>query len=208
MCLFPDRVNIVVSKIHLSTHLSEYFMAQLFALRCPTCNANLQVAGDRNQFACEHCGTSYLLEQPVQEIKAPDRDHLSPLTTYTHNQQQWLRVGKYEIFIHTAFEEKTETQRLFFADVAYRNPSAETLSCRRSQWVLYDKEGYSYDAEGNNNLFTPKERAPLGGERFITPGTRVRGWVVFIVPKSAQIERLQFLTGHLSTKIAEFLLGK
>jgi hypothetical protein len=103
---------------------------------------------------------------------------------------------------------KPQTQRLFFADVAYRNPSAETLSCRRSQWVLYDKEGYSYDAEGNNNLFTPKERAPLGGERFITPGTRVRGWVAFIIPKSAQIERLQFLTGHLSTKIAEFLLGK
>ena len=34
-------------------------MPKLFALRCPTCGANLQIAGDKNQFSCEHRGAVY-----------------------------------------------------------------------------------------------------------------------------------------------------
>jgi len=181
-------------------------MSKLFALRCPTCGANLQIAGDKNQFRCEHCGTAYLLEQMVKEIAAPQRDHLSPLTTYTHNLQQWLKVGKYEIFVHAVFEEKVESRRVVWADVAYRNNGTEQLSCRYSQWILFDSDGYTYDATSDSSLFKEKDRPPLGGERFITPGMRVRGWVAFVVRPQITVERLQFITGHLSTKIAEFLL--
>ncbi len=181
-------------------------MPKLFALRCPTCGANLQIAGDKNQFSCEHCGTAYLLEQTVKEMAAPQRDHLSPLTTYTHNLQQWLKVGKYEIFVHAVFEEKMESRRVVWADVAYRNNGTEQLSCRYSQWILFDSDGYTYDASSDSSLFREKDRPPLGGERFITPGMRVRGWVAFVVRPQTTVERLQFITGHLTTKIAEFLL--
>ncbi len=35
---------------------------------------------------------------------------------------------------------------------------------------------------------------------------RGRGWVAFEIPSTAIIERVQFLTGHPTTKMAEFLL--
>jgi hypothetical protein len=183
-------------------------MLKLIPLRCPTCGAKLQVAAEANQFSCNHCGNAYLLERKVQAITPQEREQLSPLTTYTHQFQQWLKVGSHEILVHQIFEETIDKQRYLFANVEYRNNSSDTLSCRRSQWILFDADGYTYDTEGNSDFFQKLERPALGGERFINPGLRVRGWIAFKIPAAAVIERLQFLTGYLSTKTAEFLLNQ
>lgn len=181
-------------------------MPTWIALRCPTCGANLRVTGADDRFACEHCGNNYLLERKAAEIQPADRDHLLPLTTYTRRFQQWLKAGQYEIFVDALSEEAVQAQRLIFVNVAYRNNGSETLSCRRNQWVLYDADGYTYDALGEPRLFEAQERVALNGERFISPGMHLRGWIAFKIPSAAALERLQFLTGFLGTKTIEFML--
>ena len=78
-------------------------MSKLIALQCPTCGARLQIAGDKNQFTCSHCDNAYLLEHKLQEIAAAEREKLQPLATYTPHLRQWLKVGPFEIFVHTLF---------------------------------------------------------------------------------------------------------
>jgi hypothetical protein len=181
-------------------------MPGLVALQCPTCGARLQIAADQNRFTCGHCGNTYLLEHKLQEMAAAERERLLPLATYTPHLRQWLKVGPYEIFVHAIFEEPVDSRRVVYAEVEYRNSGLEQLSCRSSQWVLYDSEGYTYDTQSESALFAAQERPRLAGERFLTAGMKVRGWVAFVIRKPAVVERLQFLTGHLTTKTAEFLL--
>ncbi len=181
-------------------------MTNLIALQCPTCGAGLQVDEDSNKCSCAHCGNAYLLEQKAREIADAERERLLPLVTYTQQLQQWLKVGEHEIFVHAILDERGELERLVYVNVEYRNNSAETLSCRRNQWVLFDAEAYPYDTISNTTMLEQAGRPPIGGERFVTPGGRVRGWVVFKFPESAVVEKLQFLTGFLKTKTAEFLL--
>jgi hypothetical protein len=102
-------------------------------------------------------------------------------------------------------EEKVNEKRVIYLNVEYRNNGSETLSCRRSQWILFDAEGYTYDSATATVYYEGHSRPALGGERFISPGMKVRGWVAFEIPPTAIIERVQFLTGHLTTKTAEFL---
>jgi len=179
-------------------------MARWIPLCCPTCGANLQVGGDKNQFSCDHCGTAYLLEHTLGDLLATEREHLSPLTTYTHQLQQWLNVGDYKVFVHHILEESINSERIVYVNVHYHNNSTTSLSCRRNQWVLYDIDAYPYDAITKSSLFT--DRHPLGGERFISPNMQVRGWIAFKISQDTVIERLQFLTGFLSTKTAEFFI--
>lgn len=181
-------------------------MANWIALRCPTCGANLQVTAENDRFSCEHCGNNYLLEQKASEIKPADRNRLAPITTYTHRFQQWLKAGEYEIYANELAEEVVQSGRLIFVNVAYRNSGKDTLSCRRNQWVLYDGDGYTYDALNEPRYFDGNARIGLNGERFISPGMHLRGWIVFRVPPAAGLERLQFLTGFLGTKTIEFML--
>jgi len=166
----------------------------------------LKIAGDRKQFPCDHCGNIYLLERNLQDLALADREQLLPLTTYTHQLQQWLKVGAYEIFLHNVQEEKVNEKRVIYLNVEYRNSGSETLSCRRTQWILFDTEGYTYDSVTTAVFYEGHSRPALSGERFISPGMKVRGWVAFEIPPTAMIERVQFLTGHLTTKTAEFLL--
>jgi len=181
-------------------------MTPLISLQCPTCGAGLQVDEDTNKCACAHCGNAYLLEQKASEIAPAERGRILPLATYTNQLQQWLRVGDYEIFVHAVFDEKLDDERLVFVNVEYCNNSTEILSCRRNQWVLFDAESYPYDTISNNALLEQSGRPPIGGERFIAPGGQLRGWVAFKFPPEAILVKLQFLTGFLKTKTAEFLL--
>lgn len=183
-------------------------MSKWIKLQCPTCGGNLQIAGDTVRFTCDHCGIAYLLERKADEIIHTGHEQLAALTTYTHRLQQWLKVGKHEIFVHEILEEQVQKERMIFVNVEYRNNSQEMLSCRRNQWVLFDTEGYTYDTLSNSTPLETTGHPPLGGERFINPGMRVRGWVAFKLPPSATLERLQFLSGFLGTKTAEFLLER
>lgn len=177
-------------------------------LTCPTCGARLRIASGASEFTCEHCGNSYLLEQKAGEISRGDREYLLPRSTTTRNLQQWLKAGEYEIEVHELFEEKIQAQRVFYANVEYRNNGTGSLSCRRNQWVLYDSENYTYDAATEIRYFSDKGLISLGSERFITTGMSVRGWLAFPVLSSAPLERLQFITGFLKTKTIEFMLNK
>jgi DNA-directed RNA polymerase subunit RPC12/RpoP len=175
-------------------------------LNCPTCGANLHVDSNTNRFSCAHCGNAYLLAKKAGDIAPAEREQPAPITTYTHQLQQWLKVGEYEIFVHQIMEETTPKERLLFVNLEYRNTRHESLSCRRNQWVLFDAEGYTYDPATNTSLLEARERPALTGERFINPGMRLRGWIVFKLPEHCIVDRLQFLTGFLGTKTAEFLL--
>lgn len=96
--------------------------------------------------------------------------------------------------------------RIVFVDVIYRNSQPDRqLTGRRNQWWLYDADGYSYEAlSANRWLYENNNKQFLGGSRHLTPGTKVRGWVGFELPREAVPERLQFVDGFLSGNTADF----
>lgn len=98
--------------------------------------------------------------------------------------------------------------RVLFVEVIYRNPHADKqIEGRRNQWWLYDEDGYSYEAQGSNRWLYENNGKPfLGGTRYLSPGTKVRGWVAFELPREAVPERLQFVDGFLSGNTADFWL--
>jgi len=123
--------------------------------------------------------------------------------------QEWLTVGDYGIIVHRVAEQtlaaSQKQQRVIYAEVEYRNRSGrENLSCRRNQWLLYDKGGYTYKAETEltaAHLYAAKRY--FGGERFLNPGMNARGWLAFQVPEDANIIVLQFLSAFIGTKTAD-----
>ena len=177
-------------------------------LQCPTCGAGLQVAGEKNQFACDHCGNRYLLDRKLEDLDVAEREHLEPSVTYTHQINQWLRVAEYEVFLHNVAVETVKTEQVLYIDVAYRNGSATALKCRHDQWVVFDKEGYTYEPVKDYNfpeLYEGNAKRYLGLTRIITPGMRLRGWLGFLIPPSTTLEYLQF-SGGTPTKTVEFEL--
>lgn len=182
-------------------------MFNFVKLNCPTCGASLNVNKESERFACEHCGNNYVLEDKASALKAADREHLAPRTTYTHQLKQWLKVGSYEIFLHEVQELRRDETHFFCINIEYRNNSKETLSCRRNQWILFDRDGYTYDSDPFLKLPDSFNGQLLGGDRLVTPGAKVRGWVVFKLSEATVVDRLQFLTSVLSSKTAEFMFN-
>jgi hypothetical protein len=116
-----------------------------------------------------------------------------------------MRAGLYELCVQAILDEPGKADRIWSIDVEYRNAGADTLSCRRNQWILFDDAGYSYDPLGDTSLLARHGRPALTGERFLTPGMRLRGWLAFKLPPDLRVQRLQFLTGFLNTHTVEFL---
>lgn len=145
----------------------------------------------------------------------------------------WVKVGNYHICVHEVTQMLVPSKpghnsppsiilssgyvidaapdsfdRVVYFNVEYRNNSDEpSLSCRRSQWVLYDVDGYSYDPEMSERIYTAHNFRYFGGDRMVNPGMNARGWLGVIVPFDAPIQRIQFLTGFLATKSADIYLG-
>jgi ribosomal protein S27AE len=177
-------------------------------LQCPTCGAGLQVAGEKNQFACDHCGNRYLLDRKLEDFAVAEREHLEPSVTYTHHIQQWLRVAQYELFLHSVSVETVKKERVLYIDVAYRNRSASAITCRHDQWLVFDSEGYTYEPVKDydfRELYEGNGKRYVGLSRIISPGMRLRGWLGFLIPASTTIEYLQF-SGGIPTKTVEFEL--
>lgn len=186
------------------THQTSPFIG----LQCPTCGAGLQVAGEKNQFACDHCGNKYLLDRKLQDLTEPEREHLKPNVTYTHHIQQWLRVGEYEVFVHSIGEETVQKQRVLYIEVAYRNASSIDLTCRHDQWVVFDRDGYTYEPTKDYDfraLYESNARRYVGLSRVITPGMLLRGWLGFVLPETALLAYLQF-SGGIPAKTVEIEL--
>ena len=125
--------------------------------------------------------------------------------------QEWIEVGDYDIFVHQIkFEpELVEGKRLILVEVEYANQrSAEALSCRRNQWVLFDAQGFSYEAEYNDGLYAEKNIQYLGGDRFLNQGLHLRGWLAFKIPETASVQRLQFFTAFLGTEAVDILVDE
>lgn len=190
--------------------MSEYThkASNFINLQCPTCGAGLQVAGEKNLFACGHCGNKYLLDRKLADLNAAEREHIQPSVTYTQQIQQWLRVAEYEVFLHSILMETVKKDRVLYIDVAYRNPSSAALTCRHDQWIVFDTEGYTYEPVKDFNfpeLYEGNAKRYLGMSRIITPGMRLRGWLGFLLPASTTIEYLQF-SGGVPAKTVEFEL--
>ena len=129
--------------------------------------------------------------------------------SFLHKLQEWIEVGDYDVFVHQIIieTEVVEGKRLVLIEVEYANQrSAEALSCRRNQWVLYDAQGYSYEAEYNDSLYADKNLQYLGGDRFLNQGLRLRGWLAFKIPENASVQRLQFFTSFLGTEAVDILV--
>jgi hypothetical protein len=99
--------------------------------------------------------------------------------------------------------------RILFVNVAYRNPlRSGNLDCRRNQWWLYDSEGYSYEATGSNRfLYENNGKQFLGGQRYVSPGMMVRGWLAFELGRAVMPARIQFVDGFLAGNTADFSLN-
>lgn len=142
--------------------------------------------------------------------------------------QQWIAVGEYLLYIHGFLDElsppprsqpaavASETialaqgavDRLVYVNVEYQNlTSDQTLSYRLNQWTVFDSEGYAYQPLSGSTIGLFSERGrPALREGALGPGTRVRGWLAFRVPYRCELERLQFLTGFLTSKVADISL--
>ncbi|HET9223407.1 MAG TPA: hypothetical protein VFO07_12930 [Roseiflexaceae bacterium] len=190
------------------THKASNFIS----LQCPTCGASLQVAGEKNQFACHHCGNKYLLDRRVEDLDVAQREHIEPSVTYTRHIQQWLRVAGYEVFLHSISVETVKNDQVLYIDVAYRNSSSSALTCRHDQWLVFDTEGYTYEPVKDFNfpeLYEGNTKRYLGMSRIITPGMRLRGWLGFLIPGSTTMEYLQFSGGTPAKTIEiELQLGQ
>lgn len=183
-------------------------MANFLNLQCPTCGAGLHIAGDKNKFACQHCGNTYLLDRKLEELNVAEREHLQPTVTYTQHIQQWLRVAEYEVFLHSVSMETVTNSRVLYIDIACRNPSATPLTCRHDQWIVFDKDGYTYEPVrdfDSPEVYAGNAKRYLGLSRIITAGMHLRGWLGFRLPASTVVEYLQF-SGGVPAKTVEFQL--
>ena len=173
-------------------------MAEWLTLKCPTCGGRLKFDRSTQVFSCEHCGNLHLLENDAE--KAPIIHNLP--------KRDWIRVGNFDILLHEVVDAWVSGQRVIYINVEYWNRrSKETLSCRYNQWVLFDRENYSYEAiSADRQLFEDQGRPFFGAERFLNRTMHARGWMAFKVPATAQIMRLQFLTGFLNTSTVDILL--
>ncbi len=72
---------------------------------------------------------------------------------------------------------------------------------------LFDQDGYTYKFEYLAEFFAGLPGSPLPGESIIGPEMRVRGWVVFKIPLTATLERLQFLVDLIRYKTVDFLFA-
>jgi DNA-directed RNA polymerase subunit RPC12/RpoP len=187
-----------------NTHTTPPFIA----LKCPTCGAGLHIASKMNQFACDHCGNRYLLDRKLEELSEPERDHLKPNVTYTQHIKQWLRVGEYDVFIHNIHMETVQKERVLYIEVAYRNETNGTLNCRHDQWIIFDREGYTYEPVKDYDfraVYEGNDKRYVGLSRVIRPGMRLRGWLGFVLPAKAVLEYLQF-SGGVPAKTLEIEL--
>ena len=129
----------------------------------------------------------------------------------SHSIQEWIQVGDYDVFVHEIVEEQevVDGKRLAYIEVEYaNNRSEEELSCRRNQWYLYDEQGYSYEAETSRDIYDKKDLQYLGGDRFVNPNMKLRGWLLFQVPEDATIKNIQFITGFIGTETADIIFDE
>lgn len=183
-------------------------MPALFSLSCPTCGASLQVSGESKKVACVHCGNHYLLDKPIAELNDAQRQMVSPSITYSNRAGQWLKVADVDVCLHSFSEETLEEEHVLCAEVEYVNQTESAMKVRHDQWIVFDKAGYTFEA--TMDYLHPKLYAGkiyIGRTRMLNPGMRLRGWLVFILPKDSMVECLQFSAGAAPIKTAEFRIA-
>lgn len=101
---------------------------------------------------------------------------------------EWIQVKDYQICVHRVIEQEyvfnAKTRRVIYIEVEYRNQTRlENMSCRRNQWYLFCKDGYSFEpiSELEGAIYY-RDRPYFGGERIINPGKHVRGWFALQCP--------------------------
>lgn len=180
-------------------------MTNLFSLTCPTCGASLQSSGESKKVACVHCGNQYLLDKPIAELDDSQRQKISPSVTYSNRSGQWLKVADVDVYLHSFSEEIIEKEHVLCVEVEYVNQTESAMKIRHDQWIVFDKAGYTFEATMDYlhpKLYTGK--IYIGRTRMLNPGMRLRGWLVFILPKDSEVECLQFSAGGVPIKTAEF----
>ncbi len=175
-------------------------MSQMITLKCPSCGARLRFEKGTQILTCDHCGNVHLLEANGATLPA----------SQIYSGREWLRVGEYEIFLHELLVEQEGDQQVVYINIEYANPrSTSPLNCRRNQWLLFDQENYSYEAEGTSKpLYEDKKRPYFGGDRFLNIEMHARGWLAFKLPATARLKRVQFFTGFLSTRAIDIPLDE
>lgn len=181
-------------------------MSNFFTLQCPTCGAGLQIAAESNAFSCAHCNNRFLLDRKMEEMNLAERENIQPLSTYTQQIKQWLKVAGYEVFVHALTHETVKKNRVLYIEVEYRNSASAPLYCRHDQWIIFDKDGYTYEPTKDFSLpelYELNNKRYLGMSRTITQGMKLRGWLAFVLPATASVAYIQFSAGS-PVKTVEF----
>jgi|SaaInlV_200m_DNA_2_1039689.scaffolds.fasta_scaffold02294_6 hypothetical protein len=123
--------------------------------------------------------------------------------------REWLEAEDYQICIHNIVEQEYifshKRKLVVYIEVEYRNQTQlENMSCRRNQWHLFMRDGYSFEALSElRKAIYYHERPYFGSERYINPGRNVRGWLAFEIPLDAGVQYIQFMTAFLKTNTVE-----
>lgn len=133
----------------------------------------------------------------------------TPVRPLLHALGEKVCVGEYAVtvehagpFVPGGGARPEEGLEVFAVRVELVNASHEpSLNYRSNQWKLYDAEGFAFEP-----VWGPTNRQPRLSEGYLTPGTNVRGWITFHLPAGAVPGRVQFFTGYLSGKAADFAL--
>ena len=87
-------------------------------------------------------------------------------------------------------------------NVEYINTSTSELRYTSLQWLLYDREGYNYEPEIRLQFFGADAGRKLH-EGQLAAERRVRGWIAFEVPETAELDYLQFRKHYGARKTVE-----
>ena len=126
---------------------------------------------------------------------------------------QWGEQDNYHIYVHqlkdsTIYDngliepEHVRSSRIY---VEYENKTTESLEYRGGQWLLYDKDGHSYDNEIRVQFYEDDAPRKLK-EGIIQSNKSVRGWVAFQVPEDAELDYVQFRSNYLSDSVIDVIL--
>lgn len=126
-----------------------------------------------------------------------------------HAFHEWVEVPPYHVAVHDARDgivwddSGAEPRTVRSVLVEYANYTDAPLSYRLAQWMLYDTEGYAYEAELRTALYAAEALRRLK-EGVTLTGQSVKGWVAFEVPDQARLAYLQFRPGYLPTASLAF----
>ncbi len=115
---------------------------------------------------------------------------------------EWFEQDGYRLKLVEIKEEGIAELKAVRIHVVYENHTDEPLNYVTLQWLVYDKEGYSYKSTITRTFYGDDFVRKLP-EGLLSPGKSVRGWVAFELPQNATPDYVQFRKNFMAKSVAE-----